>query len=227
MSIATADDGPPQTDGVLGSATRERIAQTLLDHLAYPLFVITHEATVVHCNFAAQQFIAGRNGLQVKEGRLTPSRRMEGSVMDELLHKLSDGSSRSHRPGVLKLAARGGGTPKVLLLMPMRPTPAASPRAARLPERLLLAAVIDPPSRNLPDEHLVRSVYGLSVAETRIALKLAAGKSLSDIALEGRTSVHTVRTQLKAIFAKTGTSRQAQLALQLASLAPSMIRTLA
>jgi DNA-binding CsgD family transcriptional regulator len=220
---ATIVDARMPIAGTLGTAVRERIAQTILDHLIHPLLVVSADGTVVHSNFAGYQFIAGRHGLQVRDGRLTTTRRGEKGALAELLIALSDPAARPAQPGVLTLPSRQGRNPKVMLLMPMRPTGAPSLKAAKMPERLVLIAVIDPPHRLLPDEHLVRSVYGLSAAETRIALKIAAGKSLSQIALESRTSLHTVRTQLKAIFAKTGTSRQAQLALTLSALAPAML----
>ena len=219
----TVSDAWMPLAGTLGTGVRERLAQTVLDHLIHPLLVVSADGTVLHSNFAGYQFIAGRHGLQVKDGKLKTTRRDEDGNLGELLVALSDPAVRHARPGVLTLPSRQGRNPKVVLLMPMRPTPSTAAKAAKMPEGLVLVAVIDPPHRLLPDDHLVRSVYGLSVAESRIALKIAAGKSLSQIALESRTSLHTVRSQLKAVFAKTGTSRQAQLALTLSALAPAMI----
>lgn len=226
MPIATpaSDEWAPPAGGP-GAAARERIAQTILDHLVHPLLVVAADGRIVHSNCAGSQFIEGRHGLQVRDGKLTTTRRSDAAALDALLVTLSNPAAPRVRPGVLTLPSRQGRHPKVVMLMPMRPAPVPAAKASRLPERLILAAVIDPPERILLDEHLVRSVYGLSVAETRIALKIAAGQSLSQIALEGRTSVHTVRSQLKAIFAKTGTSRQAQLALKLSALAPAMLMT--
>ncbi|MCE2946482.1 MAG: helix-turn-helix transcriptional regulator [bacterium] len=193
--------------------TRERIAQTTLDHLIHPMLAVSFDGTVVQGNFAGYQFIAGRHGLQVNDGKLATKRRTEAGALEQLLAALADPDSRQARPGVL--------------LMPMRTTAPASSKRTRLPEGLVLLAVIDPPRRLLPHDDLVRGVHGLSAAETRIALKIAAGKSLSQIALESRTSLHAVRTQLKAIFAKTGRSRRAQLAPSLSALAPAMIMAVA
>lgn len=208
------------------SLAPERIAQTVLDHLVFPLLVVSQDGTVIHSNFAGYQFIAGRRGLKVVDGRLTTSRRDEAAALAERLASVAGPESRIARPDTLALGSRNQHTPKVLLLVPMQVPEPPSGRPARMPEALVLVAVIDPPHRLVPDDQLVRSVYGLSAAESRIALKIAAGKSLSQIAQEGRTSVHTVRTQLKSIFEKTGTSRQAQLALKLAALAPAMVMTM-
>ncbi|MCK8516688.1 helix-turn-helix transcriptional regulator [Methylonatrum kenyense] len=58
----------------------------------------------------------------------------------------------------------------------------------------------------------VASLYGLTDAEVRVAGVIAAGEPLEKLAAESGVSIHTVRAQLKAVFRKTGTSRQSALA---------------
>lgn len=53
--------------------------------------------------------------------------------------------------------------------------------------------------------------YGLSPAETRLACLLLEGLTVSEAALRMRVKVPTLRTYLKQIFGKTGTSRQSDL----------------
>ncbi len=55
--------------------------------------------------------------------------------------------------------------------------------------------------------------FGLTPAESRLAVKLAEGTTLSDAACLTGISVTTARTHLRNIFAKTATSRQSELAL--------------
>jgi pimeloyl-ACP methyl ester carboxylesterase/DNA-binding CsgD family transcriptional regulator len=50
---------------------------------------------------------------------------------------------------------------------------------------------------------LFRAAYGLTPAESRVAVLLASGLRLADIAIERRVSVETVRTQVKIIKNKT------------------------
>jgi pimeloyl-ACP methyl ester carboxylesterase/DNA-binding CsgD family transcriptional regulator len=52
---------------------------------------------------------------------------------------------------------------------------------------------------------------GLTAAEARLAAKLVQGLQLADAAVALDISPHTARTQLKAIFAKTGARRQSEL----------------
>jgi DNA-binding CsgD family transcriptional regulator len=55
------------------------------------------------------------------------------------------------------------------------------------------------------------SRFLLTPAEAQIALGIADGETLAAIAEARGVSVSTARTQLKSVFAKTGTHRQAEL----------------
>ncbi len=64
------------------------------------------------------------------------------------------------------------------------------------------------PAPNLPT---LQAVFGLAKAEAKLALWLMCGDTIEDIAEEHGVSISTARVQLKSIFAKMGTSRQAEL----------------
>ncbi len=69
-----------------------------------------------------------------------------------------------------------------------------------------------------PPSDLMRSLFDLTPAEARVAHGLLAGESLDDIATGGGVSRNTVRTQLRAVMAKTGCTRQAEVVALLAGL---------
>ena len=58
---------------------------------------------------------------------------------------------------------------------------------------------------------LLDGLFDLSPAEIRAAQGLLAGKSIDDIATDLGLSRETIRSQVKAVLSKTGTSRQADL----------------
>ncbi len=58
---------------------------------------------------------------------------------------------------------------------------------------------------------VLQSVYGLSPAEADVALRLANGDSRAAIAEDRHASLATIRTQLKAAFAKLGVNREVEL----------------
>jgi DNA-binding CsgD family transcriptional regulator len=82
------------------------------------------------------------------------------------------------------------------------------------------ALVINDPKRHLGYDHsgTFGATYGFSRSESRFALRFAQGDSLKEIAAAEGIAVETARSRLKAIFAKTGTHRQAELALLMARL---------
>lgn len=65
------------------------------------------------------------------------------------------------------------------------------------------------PSPAVVSAAALQALFNLTPTEARIAQALSIGKTLSEIASVQNGSVQTVRKQLKNIFAKTGTNRQA------------------
>lgn len=71
--------------------------------------------------------------------------------------------------------------------------------------------LVDPEQRRASPDARLRQSFGLTPAEARLALALANGSSLAEIADEQRVTIETLRTHLKRIFDKTGTRRQSNL----------------
>ena len=74
-----------------------------------------------------------------------------------------------------------------------------------------VAILIDPEERRSPTQAILQKCFSLTVAESKLAQKLAVGSSLDDIAKECRISYETARNHLKTIFSKTDTHRQSEL----------------
>jgi DNA-binding CsgD family transcriptional regulator len=83
--------------------------------------------------------------------------------------------------------------------------------------------VTDPTRTVKADVDVIRQFCGLTPTEATIAVKLAAGSTLSDIAEELASSQGTVRWHLKPVLAKTGTKRQAEL-VRVLTTSPAVIR---
>ena len=81
--------------------------------------------------------------------------------------------------------------------------------------------VTDPEHVPTPDGLVLMRAYGLTASEADIAVALARGDTLSDIADTRCVSIHTVRAQVKQVLSKTSTRRQSALVrLLLASARP-------
>lgn len=81
--------------------------------------------------------------------------------------------------------------------------------ALHRPEVLVL--ISSPRQRHAPGARDFSELFGLTAAEARLAKGLASGLDLTEYASRAAVSKETVRTQLKAVFAKTGVRRQADL----------------
>jgi DNA-binding CsgD family transcriptional regulator len=73
-------------------------------------------------------------------------------------------------------------------------------------------------AERLPGELLLVKAFRLTSAEARLASTLASGDGVDAASAKLAIGRETARTQLRAIFAKTGTRRQAELATLLSRL---------
>jgi DNA-binding CsgD family transcriptional regulator len=72
-------------------------------------------------------------------------------------------------------------------------------------------------SPSAPDLALIQGLFDLTAAEARVASGVTEGLTLDQIAERHGVALGTIRTQIKSVFAKTGSSRQSQLAGLLAA----------
>lgn len=81
-----------------------------------------------------------------------------------------------------------------------------------LPAPAAIVIVRDPTERRRADRgEALRALFGLTAAEARLVNDLVDGGELAEIAERRRLSVHTVKTQLRSVMAKTATRRQGEL----------------
>jgi DNA-binding CsgD family transcriptional regulator len=80
--------------------------------------------------------------------------------------------------------------------------------------------IVDPYANPLPWEPVLRQAFGCTRAEASVAVALAQGSDIDEIAQLRGVSPGTIRAQIKGIFAKTNTRRQAELVALLLRFAP-------
>jgi DNA-binding CsgD family transcriptional regulator/PAS domain-containing protein len=151
--------------------------------------------------------------LRISHGRLRASDRLSETRLQGLVEALSS------RPPGLPVAAdpvviRRDDTPWLMVeAMPI--TPFGHDLFDTGHALLLLTGFV--PSE-APDEALLRRVFGLTPAEARLAAALTAGTGVGSAAATLCIGRETARSQLRSIFAKTGTARQAELSALLSRL---------
>lgn len=110
----------------------------------------------------------------------------------------------------IPIPASAGADALIAHLVPVRR--AANDVFARAAGLLMITSVTRP---ELPMADVLTGLFDLTPAEARVARGVASALGVDEMAAAYGLSRETVRTQLKSVMAKTGTSRQAELALLL------------
>lgn len=75
----------------------------------------------------------------------------------------------------------------------------------------VLVTIVEPDAPPIVGASDIAMLYGLTMAEARVATSIGCGETISEIASSGSTSINTIRNQLSSVFSKTGFSRQSDL----------------
>ena len=174
-----------------------------LDAFDFGLLMLDPAATVTYANHAARE-LAATPALTRWLGSL-PQRVQAHEPLAKLVRSCAHGQGGGR--------VLGEQTPELIVLALPVGGPTAQPSACML----LLTTYAHMPSSAL--DFVIRT-FGLSQAEARLLPLLLDGNAPADIASELGIKLSTVRTQLSAIFAKTGAMRQQDLIRLLGSVPP-------
>ena len=192
---------------------RNRDLYTALNHAEGAIVLINRSGRCSFVNAAARQILDQRDGLIFRDHRLSATDPAQQAEVTELIRRAS------HRPP--RGEHLGGGTMRIhrqqrpalhLRIAPFTTSPEPATDVAAI-------AFITSPDKgtHLPTV-LLQTAYGLTPAEIRLAMLLADGNTLTHAAELLTLKKETVRSQLKSIFLKTNTRRQAELILFLTTL---------
>ena len=144
--------------------------------------------------------------------RLVTANKTANKLLGEALDALGTGIGKI---GSIPIpTATDGGVPMVAHIVPVKR--GAHDVFARAIAVLILTRV---ERAGPPDADFLGTLFDLTPAEDRVARYLADGLTVSECARSLNVSVETVKTQLRSIFNKTGTGRQADLLQLIASTA--------
>jgi DNA-binding CsgD family transcriptional regulator/PAS domain-containing protein len=201
-----------ELDRATGGANLSALA---LDRLPMAVLVLDEQARILQTNTQAQTLMRRAPQLAVQHGRLQPQG-MKPGEFDHLLQTACGrhgpavaGGARPHSPAP---HPRGGRQKHTLqcLVLPL-PVPASALNPWARPLALVLLREFDPLHSAQPQPQLLRQLFDLTPAESKVAQALCQGDTPTQLAGRLGISIHTVRSHLSVIFAKTGTVRQADL----------------
>lgn len=179
-----------------------------IDRLSMGTILLDEHGRVLRTNRVADGLLDRGLGLSVAGGRLCAARPEATRELHRMVERaLADRSAE--RPSLvqgLRLARPDGGSLNLLA----RPIPLSQWSEGRGAPALAIF-VGDPDERPAVSLEVVRQLFEFTRAEALLATALSRGQSLDEAASELGITRNTARAHLRAIFSKTGVSRQAEL----------------
>jgi DNA-binding CsgD family transcriptional regulator/PAS domain-containing protein len=201
--------------GTLGSFAR--FTSAVLESLPQAVFALDDDGRIRFANDRARQLLEAADGLGSEDGHLKAAFVADRARLDMLIRDAnglpmsSGGWSRVERPS--------GRLPYALFVAPL----INDDDELLASECRVLVVVHDFANASSVDPQMLRSLYGLTNTEARLACAITSGHSLESAATSLQMQIATARSHLKSIFAKVGVHRQQDLVGRIASL--SSIRT--
>lgn len=195
-------------------ARAKQLSFDALTSLSVAVFVVSAERRVRMMNAAAEQVVRARTAIILQHGRLSLSdptldNRLHTAIKNAALAPL--GQSFFAGETIVVRTSENGVLP--IKIAPLPPNVASSGPL----EPLAAVFVAETGCNQTPSLELVRAVYGLTPAETRLLLALVNGERTTDYAEKIGVSTNTVHTQMKSLFVKVDCHRQVELMHKIAS----------
>jgi DNA-binding CsgD family transcriptional regulator/PAS domain-containing protein len=177
-----------------------------LDLVDAGVFLASGDLRVAHVNRAGEELLKS-GGVALRAGRLALADAAAARELSVAAKRALDAGAAASADHIE--ASREGC--KAPLRVSLHPLGRDGLRASLAPLAELAIVVRKPQRERRSDTERLMGALKLTPAEAALAASLAAGGSLDDHARERGVTKATVRTQIKALFAKTETSRQGAL----------------
>jgi DNA-binding CsgD family transcriptional regulator len=197
---------------------RQLLAGTV-DRMLLGTVILDEAGTVLKTNSVAHHILRENDGLRIAQGLLEAGYGAENRELYRLI-KLALQGITSTAGAVSQAMSISRPSGRAKLGLALRSIPQGEWLETR--HRPTVAVFIrDPESRSQATREMIQRLFGLTPAESSLALLLADGQSLDEAAVQLGVRKNTARAQLRAIFSKTGVTRQTALVrLLLASVTP-------
>ncbi len=174
-----------------------------LDHSSVGAIIVNGKGQIVETNRAAERILRAGDGLLVRYDRLSASRAFETAKLASLIAAAAPNAGVASA-GSMLIARGRGQSPHVARVVPVD---------TWLPgyDLQMAMVLVSIPSEKRVSEHELAQLYGLTPAESRIALALERGKRLTELVAEFGVQLSTLRTQLSSALKKCGVERQSEL----------------
>ena len=181
----------------------------LLENTRCGVIQLDPRGQIVATNARADQMLRTSEGLGTTKGGVLQARvPAEDARLKHLLARALPRFGGGGVSGSMTVTSSVDSPPRLVLHVSPMGAGRADLRASRVAAIVL---VVEPQKRAVADAELVGEALGLTSAESRVAVMLAEGHTLQEIAIATGRSRGTVRWHLKQIFDKNAISRQVEL----------------
>lgn len=173
------------------------------------VLILDQNGVVIQANPSATQILRQEDGLRLNNGMLEASygndnRKLQKLIKDALMHAAT---SRQTTTEGMSVVRQSGQMNWGVVVQSM--TPDGWTEGKQGP--CVAVFMRDTSGKAEPPVKLAQQIFQLTPAETALAIRLANGASLEEVAEELGIKRNTARAHLRSIFSKTGVRRQTEL----------------
>jgi DNA-binding CsgD family transcriptional regulator len=192
----------------------QRAEYAVLDQLASGVILLDQRNRILYLNAAARLLGLEGGALSLRGGTLRARSLAHTRRLDDLILEAQRGLPAS----AMSLPRIGTGQLLTVVISSVRGRDIERFADMSMPDAAVLVFVVDPVNSSGMSISWVMDAFGLTPAEARVALAASSGAAIPVVAMSLQLSQNTIKTHLRRIYSKTGTSRQAELARVIASL---------
>ncbi|PZQ46442.1 MAG: transcriptional regulator [Rhodovulum sulfidophilum] len=187
-------------------ATESEVYAAVLDRLAVGAIFLDARGQILRRTGLAEEILEDRDGLRDFRGAVaatagTDDRKLQAAIRAAL----EPGEADDAAPQTVVVTRPNGGQSLGLVIQPLSGRGDAGGRSAAV------IFIRDPERGGEPEKTMLRRLFDLTPAEAELARNLTAGFSLDEAAAVLAISRNTARAHLRAIFSKSGITRQTEL----------------
>ncbi len=183
---------------------KSSVALRALDQLRAAVIVADSDGRVIQTNRAAERVLRQGNGLKIRNRKLGALDVSESAGLKAAIAAAAVEQKTPAAIARMRVRRHHGRLPYILTVTPLGAD-------LTVYGRPLAMIVLADPEECSPSERDLAEFFGLSPAESRLAVALLAGKKLAEVTIDFDVQITTLRTQLSSILRKTGVTRQVDL----------------
>lgn len=194
-----------------------------LDRIGTGVLLVGGDRSILFANHAAKNILSEEDGLSLRKygsnviGQLSSKNMETQANIDIALSKAIEPMAQAvpHFAQCVRVHRPSGQLPYALQFSSLASNNEFG-QGRDAPQVIIF--ISDPTKEIQVDPELLRKTYDLTPAEIRVAVALCQEGSIEEVAAKAGTSFHTVRSQLKQVYQKTGVDNRTKLTKLIVSL---------